>query len=396
MSSASVLFFATATAALWFVRIAHAAAQDPAWVLPGESVPSDTIRLVALGTGTPSVYKEQVATSYLIQTGDGQNFLFDAGTGSIVNLYATQVNLATINKVFLSHLHSDHITDLAPLFAIANGRQSPLQVWGPSGAVPATGTNATVAGLQAFLGWDQVSRNHVSEFPANYTGNQIVAHEFLYNVTNQLVYNQSGVQVHSNPAFHYDTPGATSLKLTWNNITVTYSGDTVPLATFVNFASGSDVVIHESVGPVWNFSTAGVAGQNILLNHTSQTQVGDVFSAISPAPRLAIATHLSVNEYSIVPIISAIRSTYPVGPLAIAQDLVAWDISPSNITQRRFLVQPNIQGGIFVPVNGQPNPPGYSLPTASVQSWPFPTITDTGLTLLASAVNATPATSTAG
>ncbi len=43
------------------------------------------------------------------------------------------------------------------------------------------------------------------------------------------------------------------------------AGDTVPLTTFVNFAQGSDVVIHESVGPVWNFSTAGVAGQNILL-----------------------------------------------------------------------------------------------------------------------------------
>ena len=43
------------------------------------------------------------------------------------------------------------------------------------------------------------------------------------------------------------------------------AGDTVPLDTFVQFASGSDVVIHESVGPVWNFSTAGVAGQNILL-----------------------------------------------------------------------------------------------------------------------------------
>ena len=42
-------------------------------------------------------------------------------------------------------------------------------------------------------------------------------------------------------------------------------GDTVPLDTFVDFAQGSDVVIHESVGPVWNFSTAGVAGINILL-----------------------------------------------------------------------------------------------------------------------------------
>ena len=72
-----------------------------------------------------------------------------------------------------------------------------------------------------------------------------------------------------------------------------------------------------------------------MQNHTSQTQVGEVFAALKPAPRLAIATHLSVNEYSIVPIITAIRSTYPVGPLAIAQDLVSWEINSANVTQRK-------------------------------------------------------------
>ncbi len=70
----------------------------------------------------------------------------------------------------------------------------------------------------------------------------------------------------------------------------------------------------------------------MLQNHTSQTQVEQVFAALNPA----IATHLSVNEYSIVHFMSAIRSTYPVGPLAIAQDLNVWDISPTNITQRRY------------------------------------------------------------
>lgn len=33
------------------------------------------------------------------------------------------------------------------------------------------------------------------------------------------------LQVWSNPAFHYDTPGPVSLKLRWNNITITYSGN---------------------------------------------------------------------------------------------------------------------------------------------------------------------------
>lgn len=153
--------------------------------------------------------------------------------------------------------------------------------------------------LAQFLGWNKASRDHVSigyyppgctsltalciyflhHFPPDpvlksqlvgcppepvpesqlvgaalrYTGNTVVAHEFQYNVTDQLIYDQNGVQaslhaapaapclqhcrlpealthqparpqVYSNPAFHYQTPGPVSLKLVWNNITVSYSG----------------------------------------------------------------------------------------------------------------------------------------------------------------------------
>ena len=50
-------------------------------------------------------------------------------------------------QVFLSHLHSDHITDLGPLFALANGRKQLLTIYGPSGAEPETGTAAVIDGL---------------------------------------------------------------------------------------------------------------------------------------------------------------------------------------------------------------------------------------------------------
>ncbi|KAK9830412.1 hypothetical protein WJX72_011632 [[Myrmecia] bisecta] len=365
---------------LLYAGLSHA---DPQYVLGGDVVPANTARIIALGTGTPNVYKDQLATSYLIQLGlDGQNvtnILFDVGTGSIVNLYATQVSLANVATVFLSHLHSDHITDLAPLYALASGRSGPLQVWGPSGASPDLGTNATVAGLKAFLGWDQASRNHVSEFPAGYTGNQIVAHEFNYSVPNQLVYNQSGVVVYSNPAFHYDTPGPVSLKLQWRNLTITYSGDTVPLTTFVDFALGSDVVIHEAVGPVYNLSAAAIASKNIALNHTTAVQVGQIFQAIQP--RLAIATHLSLRQDTYVPLVSAIRSSFPAGPLALAQDLAVWDVSATSIQQRRFLVIPNGVGGLFTAPSAAPNPAGYKFVTQFDYNWPFPATTHTGLQL---------------
>ena len=76
-----------------------------------------------------------------------------------------------------------------------------------------------------FLGWDQISRNHVSDFPSNYTGNQIIAYEFPYEKTNALIYDRNEVKIYSNPAYHYGSPGPVSLRLEWNGLKFTYSGE---------------------------------------------------------------------------------------------------------------------------------------------------------------------------
>ena len=55
----------------------------------------------------------------------------------------------------------------------------------------------------------------------------------------------------------------------------------MPLQSFVEFAKGSNVVLHESVGPFFDFNGTDVQSQNIILNHTTQAQVGSVFSALN-------------------------------------------------------------------------------------------------------------------
>ncbi|KAK9797405.1 hypothetical protein WJX73_006256 [Symbiochloris irregularis] len=355
---------------------AQATTVDPNYILPGfTAAPNDTIRIIALGTGTPNTLPKQVATSYLIQLGSQRNILFDVGTGSITNLYATGINMSTIDLVFLSHLHSDHVTDLGPLYALANGRTRPLTIYGPSGSAPQYGTAALVSGLKQFLAWDQQARNLVSEFPAGYQGNQVVAHEFNYTGVDQLIYDQDGIQVYSNPAFHYDTPGPVSIRLEWNNLTVTYSGDTIPLDTFVDFAKGSDVVIHESVGPIYNLSLESKATRNILTNHTSQAEVGAVFQAVQP--RLAIATHLRITPYTITPILESIRSQYPSGPLALALDNSVWDITSKSIVQRQFVPLLEKAGYEFT---GHPRT--YDLYTSAVSTFqPRPNVVTGDLTV---------------
>ena len=52
-------------------------------------------------------------------------------------------------QVFLSHLHSDHIADLASLYVGAMfGRVVPWEVWGPSSEIPEVGTAAVIDGLR--------------------------------------------------------------------------------------------------------------------------------------------------------------------------------------------------------------------------------------------------------
>lgn len=56
-------------------------------------------RITTLGSGTPDVRRQQVASSFLIELGNGDKFIWDMGTGSYVNLIATGVPAANLTKV---------------------------------------------------------------------------------------------------------------------------------------------------------------------------------------------------------------------------------------------------------------------------------------------------------
>ena len=75
-----------------------------------------------------------------------------------------------------------------------------------------------------FLAWDQAARTHVGEYGS--IGNEIIAHEFPYNRTNALVYDEDGVRIYSNIAVHY-IPGPVAYRLEWNGLKFTFSGEPI-------------------------------------------------------------------------------------------------------------------------------------------------------------------------
>ena len=81
-----------------------------------EPLGPDEMRLVACGTGMPTARPKQAASCWLLELGNGDKFIFDVGTGSNERIAALQIPYNYLDKVFLSHLHTDHFGDLDALF----------------------------------------------------------------------------------------------------------------------------------------------------------------------------------------------------------------------------------------------------------------------------------------
>ena len=96
----------------------------------------DSLRVILLGTaGGPTMDAQRLGISTLILAGP-ERLLFDCGRGLTTGLARLAINPADVTKVFLTHLHSDHIVSLPELYLFpwaSQGRAMPLKVWGPDG-----------------------------------------------------------------------------------------------------------------------------------------------------------------------------------------------------------------------------------------------------------------------
>ena len=85
---------------------------------PGtEELKPDEIRLIACGNGLPAARRGQAASCFLVELGNGDKFLLDIGSGSMANIASLMIPYQYLDKVFLSHLHTDHMGDILGLWA---------------------------------------------------------------------------------------------------------------------------------------------------------------------------------------------------------------------------------------------------------------------------------------
>jgi ribonuclease Z len=308
--------------------------RDPNIFYPGtEEIAPDEMRLFACGTGMPTQRESQAASCWLLELGNGDKFLFDGGTGSAARVASMGIPYDYLNKMFLSHLHTDHFGDFGAYFigGWVSGRQGPLHVYGPSGARTETGTKYAIDHFQKALTWDIEGR--AGRLPAS--GGKVIVHEFDFKAENQVIYEENGVTIRSWPANH-TIDGPVSFSLEWNGLKFVFGGDTYPNKWYVKYAKDADLAIHEAFIIVpdmvekfgFSVSTALEVGTQI---HTAPPAFGKVMSLIKP--RMAVAYHFFNDPDTAPSILEGIRSTYD-GPLTLAQDYMIWNITKDKITNR--------------------------------------------------------------
>jgi ribonuclease Z len=307
---------------------------------PGtEELQKDEIRLIACGTGLPAARRGQAATCWLVETGNADKFLFDVGSGSMVNVAALMIPYDFLDKVFLTHLHTDHWGDLATLWAggWTAGRTGSLKVWGPSGATPEMGTKYAVEHFLKAYNWDAQTRN----FKLNPAPGVIDVNEFDYKAENAVVYQENGVTIRSIPAIHAGD-GPVSFILEYAGLKIVIGGDTYPNKWYIKHAKDADIAIHEVfLTPQELVDYYGQSPQQALgvgtSIHTSPPAFGKVMSTIQP--RHAIGYHFFNEESTRYGIYDGVRSTYS-GPLSLASDNMVWNVTKA-IIKERMVVSPD-------------------------------------------------------
>jgi ribonuclease Z len=330
-----------------------------------EPVRDGEVRVTVLGSGDPFVKHSQASASLLIEVGNPERdlFFFDLGSGALANYNGLGLPVTKTTKVFLTHLHADHVGDVPTLvWSLAKaGRRDPVEVWGPAGEVPELGTRSYAQHLEAAHAWDMQSlRGHPGQ-----SGAHTEVTEVPWDRTS-AVYDRNGVQITSFPVIHI-LNGSVGYRLDYNGRSVVFSGDTRPCRPLVDAAQGADLLVHETFPSAPVFAQkAGVplpfAEQVVNGAHTSPTMAGKVFARAGA--RMSVMWHLAVDHQVVGPAYAEARAVHD-GAITIAQDLTTFDIGADGIRTRQTVIDPArwpVLGPTLVtgpPMSPPPEPPAW-------------------------------------
>jgi ribonuclease Z len=203
------------------------------------------IEVTLLGTGSPMVDANRAGPSTLVRAGE-QTFLVDCGRGVLQRAAAVGVGAAGLSALLLTHLHSDHITDLGDVITtrwVTTFVRTPLPIIGPPGTAAVVA--ATLEALAPDISYRIAHHADLTEPPA------IEVHEYTEgSVWNSLGASEAtgnqdgGVQIRVAPTDHRPVEPTIGFRIEYGGASVVLAGDSVPCESLDALATGAGALVH--------------------------------------------------------------------------------------------------------------------------------------------------------
>jgi len=276
-------------------------------------------RVIITGTGTP-VYEPRRAGPGVAVEFNGRVLQFDAGRATVLRMAEADLDIRTLEGVFLTHAHSDHAVGLTDLLMMhwlesnALRKPTPLSVFAAKGVAERLirrildPWDEEIAMRRAHLGYAHSAVPSVYAFDANPSPEEIYAHADL-RVSSFAVRHEP---VESAVGYRVDTPDGS----------IVISGDTRVCAEVEAAAQGVDILIYEAFCPAAVPSGLLSDPERLATYHADTRQIGAsaarldvpmlILTHLIPAPRTERERQLFIED---------IRSGGYEGKLVIADDL---------------------------------------------------------------------------
>jgi ribonuclease BN (tRNA processing enzyme) len=235
-----------------------------------------TDRLVLLGTkGGPAIRPAGPSpTSSLLELG-GKAIVVDCGLGVTRGIVDAGVSLKSLDTVFVTHLHSDHVIELGPMLHTAwtAGLASPVKVYGPAG---------TGHYWQRFCqAMDFDIETHIADEGRPDVRELVGLAEFSEGTVTE----DDDLRV---TALRVDHPPVTecfALRLEHGGRSIVFSADTAYFAPLAEFARSADILVHEAMLEegvdrlVARTGNGARLKEHLYASHTLATDAGRIAAA---------------------------------------------------------------------------------------------------------------------
>jgi len=222
-------------------------AMDRQFTVDAAALP-DGLHLALCGAGGPLPAPHVSGPCVAVVAGD-RLFVVDAGTDGLRNLTRMGYRVGTIEAVFLTHFHSDHMDGLGEMATIrwvSAANKLPLPVYGPPGVA------GVVSGFNQAYALDATYRTaHHGEAVAPPSGKGMVAKPFPVpelGAVEPLVQSEhltiEALRVDHDPVYP-----AVGYRFTYKDRSLLITGDTQQTDNIRDLAKGVDLLVHDALSP---------------------------------------------------------------------------------------------------------------------------------------------------